>query len=61
MQNILFFTVPEVELSVSNGDSGNSQAPRPRRFWFHILLFAFLHAINERGFPAPIQSHHKYT
>lgn len=59
MQKILFFTVPEVELSVSNSDNGHSKAGS--RFWFHILLFAFLHALHERGFPAPIQSHHKYT
>lgn len=52
MHKILFFTVPEVELSVSNSDNGHSKAGS--RFWFHIPFFAFLHALHERGFPAPI-------
>lgn len=57
--NVHFFTIPNVEQRVANGDGLNveadSGAGQP------VLFLAFSQTLHERGFPAPIQAHHKHS
>ena len=54
-----FFTIPNVEQRVANGDGldveADSGAGQP------VLFLAFSQTLHERGFPAPIQAHHKHS
>lgn len=54
-----FITIPDVEQSISNGDRLDVEADS--RSGHGVLFLAFPQALNERGFSAPIQSHHKHS